>query len=107
MAALPGESPLAPEAAEAADVARAALRAVRRQCMNCAGNRREVRACPARGSCPLWHCRFGVRPQTYKAVRRRFLRRRRPCGFFKQRFVPGRLLSQTPGQHYFAQARPH
>ena len=72
MAALPGESPVAPEAVEAGDVARAALRAVRRQCMNCAGKRREVRACPARGSCPLWHCRFGVRPQTYKAVRRRF-----------------------------------
>ncbi|WP_298033391.1 hypothetical protein [uncultured Desulfovibrio sp.] len=52
--------------------ARAALRAVWRQCMNGAGNRREVRTCPARESCPLWHCRFGVHPQTYKAVRRRF-----------------------------------
>ena len=26
----------------------------------------------AREACALWHCRFGVRPQTYKAVRRRF-----------------------------------
>ena len=69
LAALPGEASPTPEAG---DAARAALRAVRRQCMNCAGTRREVRACPARESCPLWRCRFGVRPQTYKAVRRRF-----------------------------------
>ena len=52
--------------------AREALRAIRRQCMGCAGDRAEVRACAAREACALWHCRFGVRPQTYKAVRRRF-----------------------------------
>lgn len=68
LAAVPGgDCPAPPEASE-----RAALRAVRRQCMGCAGNRSEVRACSAREECPLWRCRFGVRPQTYKAVRRRF-----------------------------------
>ena len=40
--------------------------------MGCAGDRAEVRACAAREACALWHCRFGVRPRTYKAVRRRF-----------------------------------
>lgn len=49
-----------------------ALRAIRRQCMLCAGDRQEVRACAAREVCVLWRYRFGVRPQTYKAVRRRF-----------------------------------
>ena len=39
--------------------------------MGCAGDRAEVRACAAREACALWHCRFGVRPRTYKAVRRR------------------------------------
>lgn len=58
--------------ASAADAPRQALRVIRRQCMGCAGDRAEVRACAARETCPLWHYRFGVRPQTYKAVRRRF-----------------------------------
>ncbi len=52
--------------------ARAALRAVRRQCLLCAGSRQDVRACRAREECPLWSYRFGVRPETYKAVRQRF-----------------------------------
>ena len=51
---------------------RQALRAVRRHCLNCAGDRREVRACAAREDCALWSLRFGVRPETYKAVRQRF-----------------------------------
>ena len=68
LAVLAGESCPAP----AEEAALQALRAIRRQCMGCAGDRAEVRACAARESCALWHCRFGVRPQTYKAVRRRF-----------------------------------
>lgn len=51
---------------------RAILRAIRRQCLACAGSRGEVRACAAREDCPLWSYRFGVRPRTYKLVRRRF-----------------------------------
>lgn len=51
---------------------RAILRAIRRQCLACAGSRSEVRACAAREDCPLWSYRFGVRPRTYKLVRRRF-----------------------------------
>lgn len=50
---------------------RAALRAVRRQCLVCAGDRREARSCAAK-ECPLWPLRFGVMPETYKAVRARF-----------------------------------
>lgn len=50
---------------------REALRAVRRQCLVCAGDRRETRACAAR-ECSLWPLRFGVLPETYKAVRARF-----------------------------------
>ncbi|MEG2173546.1 MAG: hypothetical protein RRY29_09865 [Desulfovibrionaceae bacterium] len=53
---------------------RVLLRAVRRQCMSCAASRAEVRACAARESCGLWSYRFGVRPETYRAVRQRFLR---------------------------------
>lgn len=52
--------------------AREILRAIRRQCLACAGSRREVRACAAREDCPLWSYRFGVRPRTYRQVRRRF-----------------------------------
>ena len=51
---------------------RAILRAIRRQCLACAGDRSEVRACAAREDCPLWSYRFGVRPRTYRLVRRRF-----------------------------------
>lgn len=51
---------------------RCALRAIRRHCFNCAGDRHEVRACAAREECALWSLRFGVRPETYKAVRQRF-----------------------------------
>ena len=68
LATLPGEACPVP----AEEAARQALRAIRRQCMGCAGDRAEVRACAARDACALWHCRFGVRPWTYKAVRRRF-----------------------------------
>lgn len=53
-------------------VPRAILRAIRRQCLACAGSRGEVRACAAREDCPLWSYRFGVRPRTYRLVRRRF-----------------------------------
>lgn len=53
-------------------LSRCALRAIRRHCLNCAGDRREVRACAAREECGLWSLRFGVRPETYKAVRQRF-----------------------------------
>lgn len=59
-------------AREGADTARAILRAIRRQCVACAGSRGEVRACGAREGCALWSYRFGVRPRTYKKVRRRF-----------------------------------
>ena len=57
---------------EPKEFGRLVLRAVRRHCLHCAGDRREVRACPAREACPLWSLRFGVRPETYKAVRQRF-----------------------------------
>ena len=50
----------------------AALRAVRRQCLLCAGSPADVRACRARDDCALWSYRFGVRPDTYRSVRRRF-----------------------------------
>ena len=40
--------------------------------MMCAGSRADVRQCAAREDCVLWRYRFGVRPQTYKDVRRRF-----------------------------------
>lgn len=50
---------------------RALLRAVRRHCLTCAVSRAEVRACAARESCALWSFRFGVRPETYRAVRER------------------------------------
>lgn len=63
-------------AGDAAEAGRAAsrglLRAVRRYCLDCAGGRHEVRACQARQACPLWSYRFGVRPQTWRAVHRRF-----------------------------------
>ena len=52
--------------------ARAVLRAIRRQCVTCAGSRGDVRACAAREDCALWSYRFGVRPRTYREVRRRF-----------------------------------
>ena len=57
---------------DANDATRAVLRAIRRHCVACAGSRAEVRACAARGDCALWSYRFGVRPRTYRAVRRRF-----------------------------------
>lgn len=61
-------------AQEATDekVSHLALRAIRRQCMGCAGERAEVRRCAGREECALWRYRFGVFPQTYKNVRRRF-----------------------------------
>ena len=62
----------APEGVSGENAAREARRAVRRQCLLCAGGRSDVRRCTARDGCPLWHYRFGVRPQTYKQVRRRF-----------------------------------
>lgn len=49
------------------------LRAVRRHCMTCAASRGDVRDCAAREECSLWSYRFGVRPETYRAVRQRFL----------------------------------
>lgn len=55
------------------DKSRQALRAIRRQCMCCAESRHEIRTCSARENCELWSFRFGVRPDTYKVVRRRFL----------------------------------
>lgn len=55
-----------------AALSRAVLRAIRRQCLACAGSRGDVRACAARGDCALWSYRFGVRPRTYREVRRRF-----------------------------------
>ena len=55
-----------------AATARTVLRAIRRQCVACAGSRAEVRACAAREDCALWSYRFGVRPRTYREVRRRF-----------------------------------
>jgi hypothetical protein len=51
---------------------RQALRAIRRQCLLCAGCRADVRQCRAKEECLLWSYRFGVRPEKYKAVRRRF-----------------------------------
>ena len=72
--ALPPESDAARKAAAAQERLRRqrqALRAIRRQCLVCAGDRQEARACAAR-ECPLWHLRFGVMPETYKAVRARF-----------------------------------
>lgn len=43
-------------------------RAVRRFCLACAGNRREVRDCDAKKNCALWSFRFGVSPATFKRV---------------------------------------
>ena len=68
LALRPGEESPAPMET----AARQALRAIRRQCLCCAGARADVRACVAREDCALWHFRFGVRPGTYRAVRRRF-----------------------------------
>ncbi len=48
-----------------------ALRAIRRQCLQCADNRRHVRACDARDTCAVWSYRFGVLPETYLRVKRR------------------------------------
>lgn len=62
---------LTPQAREAAR--RIVLRAVRRHCMACAASRGDVRDCAAREKCGLWSYRFGVRPETYRAVRQRFL----------------------------------
>ncbi|MDE7242199.1 hypothetical protein [Desulfovibrio sp.] len=58
--------------AAGAALSRAVLRAIRRQCLACAGSRWDVRACAAREDCALWSYRFGVRPRTYREVRRRF-----------------------------------
>lgn len=49
------------------------LRAVRRHCLTCAACRTDVRTCNAR-ECGLWSYRFGVYPETYRAVRQRFSR---------------------------------
>lgn len=68
---LPPGAPVSEEGTAGA-APRAILRAIRRQCLACAGSRGEVRACAAREDCPLWSYRFGVRPRTYKLVRRRF-----------------------------------
>ncbi|MCR5169028.1 MAG: hypothetical protein K6C33_01025 [Desulfovibrio sp.] len=48
------------------------LRACRRQCLQCAGDPAAVRSCDAKGACALWEWRFGVFPQTYASVKRRF-----------------------------------
>lgn len=47
------------------------LRAMRRQCLACAGHRRDVRQCSAT-DCHLWPLRFGVMPETCRAVNARF-----------------------------------
>lgn len=75
---LPPEPPAgdAPPPEETAARRRAMARAARRQCMACAGHRVEIRACDA-GECPLWPWRFGVRLDTYRAVRTRFFAPRR------------------------------
>ena len=57
---------------EPREVQRRMLRACRRQCMQCAGSPSAVRACDANGACSLWQWRFGVFPQTYASVTRRF-----------------------------------
>ena len=43
-------------------------RLIRLFCLTCAGNRQDVRACDAKGSCALWSFRFGVSPATFKRV---------------------------------------
>ena len=53
-------------------VQRGMLRACRRQCLMCAGSPSGVRTCDAQGKCSLWQWRFGVHPQTYASVTRRF-----------------------------------
>ena len=53
------------------EAGRTVLRGIRRHCLVCAGDRREVRACEA-DSCPLWAYRFGVLPGTWLRVTRRF-----------------------------------
>lgn len=71
--ALPnGDVPPGFAAASPESLTRGGLRAARRYCLGCAGNKRDVRACTARETCPLWHWRFGVLPRTYRAVRKRF-----------------------------------
>lgn len=62
-----------PGAAKRLAARRAILRAVRRHCMSCAACRADVRTCAAR-ECGLWSYRFGVYPETYRAVRQRFFR---------------------------------
>ena len=57
---------------EPRQVQRLMLRACRRLCLACAGDRSAVRACDAEGACALWTWRFGVLPQTYAAVTKRF-----------------------------------
>ncbi len=52
---------------------RCALRSIRRHCLACAGERADVRTCRSGERCVLWQYRFGVRPETYKTVRQRFL----------------------------------
>lgn len=49
-----------------------ALRGIRRNCMNCASSRVDVRLCAGRDTCVLWTYRFGVSPKKYRDVRRRF-----------------------------------
>jgi len=51
---------------------RSALRAIRRNCMNCASSRAEVRKCAGSETCVLWTYRFGVSPKKYRDVRKRY-----------------------------------
>ncbi|MBD5539345.1 MAG: hypothetical protein HDQ94_05050 [Desulfovibrio sp.] len=86
-----------PDAARVAGAAlsRAVLRAIRRQCLACAGSRGDVRACAAREDCALWSYRFGVRPRTYKEVRRRFFAPRE-LDLPLSRTQPGRVRPAGP-----------
>ncbi len=54
-----------------------ALRVVRKHCLSCAGDRKDVRQCTARDACPLWSLRFGVYPTTYKRVKARLAQGKR------------------------------
>ena len=85
---------LPPSPGAGAALARAALRAIRRQCLACAGSRGDVRACAAREDCALWSYRFGVRPATYREVRRRFFAPRE-LDLPLSRPEPGRIRSAT------------
>jgi hypothetical protein len=48
------------------------LRAIRRFCLECtAGDRKLVRTCSERTTCPLWAYRIGVMPRTLARMARR------------------------------------